>query len=326
MNYLTLTVVEPAPINISSKINRVGIINRSVVNGKNEKIDKVDKVLSLEGKNFDKEGSQAAVMGVFDQLVNPNRFSDVKIIDSVVFQSPGLGIYPAALPWDKIEQLCKERGVDAIFELSSYDTDTRISYKAEPININGPLGVKIPAIEHHATVVTVVKIGWRVYDAIHKVVLDEYLVNESVSTTGVGVNPVKALEAVLGRKESVLQVSGKIGSSYATRIFPYNLRVTREYYVRGTDSFKVAKRRALTGDWNGAAELWSKEVVNAKTKIAGRACYNMAIINEINGDLNVAIDWASKAYTDYGNKNALRYLNILKYRLSRNNQLNSQGK
>ena len=51
-------------------------------------------------------------------------------------------------------------------------------------------------------------------------------------------------------------------------------------------------------------------------KIAGRACYNMAIINEINGDLNAAMDWASKSYTDYDISNALRYVNILKNRLA----------
>jgi hypothetical protein len=78
----------------------------------------------------------------------------------------------------------------------------------------------------------------------------------------------------------------------------------------------VAKRRAQTGDWQGAAALWEQELSNQDPKIAGRAYYNMAIINEINGDLESAMDWASKAYSDYNVKPALRYLNALKYRSS----------
>ncbi|CAN0473563.1 unnamed protein product [Scytosiphon promiscuus] len=102
-------------------------------------------------------------------------------------------------------------------------------------------------------------------------------------------------------------------------------RISRDYFVRGSDNFVVAKRRAQTGDWQGAAQLWEKELDNSKSKIAGRACYNMAIINEINGDLNAAMDWASKSYADYDNKEALRYLNILKYRLSQNEVLEQQA-
>jgi len=44
----------------------------------------------------------------------------------------------------------------------------------------------------------------------------------------------------------------------------------------------------------------------------------MAIIYEINGDLNSAIDWASKAYTDYKDRNALRYIRILENRVAKN--------
>ena len=40
----------------------------------------------------------------------------------------------------------------------------------------------------------------------------------------------------------------------------------------------------------------------------------MAIINEINGDLNTALGWAQKAYEDYNNKLALDYVRILENR------------
>jgi Flp pilus assembly protein TadD len=49
-------------------------------------------------------------------------------------------------------------------------------------------------------------------------------------------------------------------------------------------------------------------------KVAGRAYYNMAIINEINGDLEAAVSWAQKAYSDYRNKRGLRYVRILENR------------
>lgn len=187
------------------------------------------------------------------------------------------------------------------------------------------LGLKIPVIEHIASVSTNIQAGFRIYDNRNKQVLDEIINNDWVTSVGRGINPVKAAEAITGRKDAILQVSNNIGHSYALRTYPFRIRVVREYYVRGTNNFEIGKRRAQTGDWNGAAQLWEVETQNPKHKIAGRGCYNMAIINEINGDLNTAMDWASKAYIDYKDKNALRYLRVLENRMAKDALLAEQS-
>jgi hypothetical protein len=98
----------------------------------------------------------------------------------------------------------------------------------------------------------------------------------------------------------------------------------RDYYVKGTNNFKIAKRKAQVGKWDEAGELWEKETDNRSSKIAGRACYNMAIINEINGDLDKALQWSQKAYEDYNVKLALRYTRILENRKYKNEVLKMQ--
>ena len=71
---------------------------------------------------------------------------------------------------------------------------------------------------------------------------------------------------------------------------------------------------AQTGNWTEAAKIWETETRNPDPKVAGSACYNMAIINEINGDLDAAIGWAQKGYENYANRLSLYYVNILKNR------------
>jgi hypothetical protein len=93
---------------------------------------------------------------------------------------------------------------------------------------------------------TLIQTGWRIYDPINKVIQDEWLANEQVLSTGAGINPVKAVEAVTGRKEAVLQASNGMGATYALRIVPFRTRVARDYYVRGTENFRIARRRAQT--------------------------------------------------------------------------------
>ena len=50
----------------------------------------------------------------------------------------------------------------------------------------------------------------------------------------------------------------------------------------------------------------------------------MAIINEINGNINQAIKWAEDSYTLFNNKKALHYLNTLKVRKAKIDELNRQ--
>jgi len=323
-NYVTMSVLEPAPVTIPSHIKKIGIIDRSLPSEENEQQDKLDQVLSIEGANLDREGSRETLRGINDELSRNERFSEVKFLSELDLRSPGMGIFPTPLSWEILEKICIENNLDALFVLEFFDTDTRISYSNKPVTLKGPMGVSIPAVEHYAHMITTVKTGWRIYDPKNRIILDEFPIMESIEKSGKGINPAAAAAALIGRTEAVKQVSYTVGQNYASRILPYKIRVSRKYYVRGSDNFKIAKRRAQTGNWDGAAQLWEKETTNPKGKIAGRAHYNMAIINEINGNLELAIQWAEKAYTDYKIKLALEYVRILEGRVIRNEQLRQQ--
>ncbi|MEX0288967.1 MAG: DUF6340 family protein [Flavobacteriaceae bacterium] len=321
---LTMNAVEPAPVYVNSNIKKIGIINRSSASEANKTLDKIDKILSLEGLRLDKEGAERALLGLHDELSATGKFTSVVIIEDEKELSNGLAAFPASLTWKAVENLCQEYDVDAIFSLEFYDTDTKADYTLTKMNVPNNVGIKVEVPAHNLRLRTLIKNGWRIYDPQQKLMLDEFSAYDQVTLSGRGINPVRALEAIVGRKEAVLEISKHLGESYAFRLRPFKKRVARDYYVRGSDKFKVAQRRAQAGDWDGAAQLWEEELTHPKAKVAGRACYNMAIINEINGDLDAAVQWAAKSYTDYADNNALRYLNTLKYRKAEKRELEQQ--
>lgn len=322
-NHVYISVLQPSPVTLPPGIKEVGIINRSLVSEKNKVLDIVDKVMTLEGDSLDAQASQAGIIGLADELINNKRFTNVTAFTNLNLRSNVPGQFPTPLTWDLVDQICREKHVDALFSLELFDTDSKLSYTTVPVNIKTPLG-NIPGVEHHASMFTTVKTGWRIYDPVQKLILDEFPIARSITLSGKGINPVAAAGAIINRKDAVKDISRKVGQDYAYRLLPYWIKVTRDYYVKGTDNFSIAKRKAQTGNWNGAAELWEKETRASSSTIAGRACYNMAIICEINGQLDNAIEWAQKAYENYNNKLALRYVNILKQRKESNNLLTYQ--
>ncbi len=159
---------------------------------------------------------------------------------------------------------------------------------------------------------------------LHRTILDEYIIGRDLSSSGSGINPAVAASALIGRKEAVKEGGIEAGQAYASRILPYWIRVSREYFVGGDQNFKIAQRKAQSGNWDGAAEIWLEETKSPNATLAGRGCYNMAIIAEINGDLDGAIQWAQKSYETYNIRLALNYVNILRYRKQQNDLLKSQ--
>lgn len=320
-NTLTLGVTEPAPVLLNKNTTKIGILNRSLPDKKYEVVDAIDKILTAEGKELDKKGSLTEIESLKQELLKNNKITSVVILDSDISKKYGMEQFSEELPWAKIEEICTKHNVDAIYELSFFDTDSKIAYKTNTTEVKNAFGLKIPIIEHEVTINTLIKTGWRIYDNNDQILSDVYADSKTVTLTGRGINPIKAFEAIKTRKDAVLAFSSDLGRNYAYRILPYNIRVTRDYYIKGTSNFEIGKRRAQAGKWDSAAELWLLETKNIDEKIAGRACYNMAIINEINGDIDTAIDWATKSYTDYNDKNALRYITILKRRKAKNEQL-----
>jgi hypothetical protein len=320
-NTLTLNVTEPAPVLLNKNTTKIGIINRTIPTKKQEVLDAIDKILTIEGKELDKIGSNSEIISLKEELLKNSNLTNVVILDSIASKTFSIDRFSDVLPWEKIEEICSKKNIDAIYELSFFDTDSDVAYNTYTTEIKNNLGLKIPAIEHEVSVTTLIKSGWRIYDNNDKVISDVFADSKVVAVKGRGINPVKAFETIKTRKDAVLSVSRDMGRNYANRILPYSIRVTRDYYVKGITNFEIGKRRAQAGEWDSAAELWLIETNNKKAKIAGRACYNMGIINEINGDIETALKWVTKSYTDYNDKNALRYIRILKNRKLKNEQL-----
>jgi hypothetical protein len=262
--------------------------------------------------------------GLADELMKNNRFSAVKPLYNLDLRTFGAGIFPSSLPWDTVERICRENNSDVLFSLELFDTESKLSAGSNPTNINSVIG-NIPVLQQQVSMTTLVKTGWRIYDPSSRNILDEYVLSKELVFSGRTNNPVAAASAIIGRKEAVKQVGNKAGQAYAYRILPYSMRVSRYYYIKGDGNFNVATRMARTGNWDGAAKIWQQATTSASAKTAGRACYNMAIISEINGDLNGAIQWAQKAYESYNNRLALSYVNVLRNRQTDNAILRTQS-
>ena len=322
-----IKVTNPAPVTISNNSKNVGIANRAIPSEDNKTLNTIHQATSGESLKLIKEASAESVRGLNDALTQNKRFDIVKPLNQVELRTPVIGSFPSQLSWTEVESICKKNNVDLLFVLEVFDTELKIvplTPPPPPTKITNVVDVINTVTQAQVNITTIIKTGWRIYDPKNKYILDEFPLTDYLTITANAATVVNTTEAMMGRKEAIKQSANKLGNRYADRLIPYYITVTREYYVKGSENFKIATRKARTGNWDSAGELWLKEANSSKRKMAGRGSYNMAILNEINGDLDAAIQWAQKSYENYNNKLALKYVNILKYRKQSNQRLQNQ--
>lgn len=321
---LGINTIEPAPVDLSRNIKRIGIINSSIPSERAEYKDRLNQILSSEDKELARQGTDAAINGLFDELAQDKRFEKILLLEDVPEVVKGISPVPDNNSWNTIESLCRTHEVDAIFSLAFYDTDTKVSLKKTKMEQRDLMRDLVEVKAHEITLETLIENGWRIYDPQNKEVIDEFTFNDHITSSAKGISPMRALRAITDRKDSVLQKSMNTGSAYGSRLQPSKQVIYRDYYVSGTENFVQADKLAQTEEYQAAAALWEQEVDHDNPKIRARACHNMAVIYEFRGDVEAAIDWITKALANHNNKLSEQYLQSLEHRKIQQEQLKQQ--
>lgn len=309
---------------MSKHIKKIGIINRSILPDVEENETGLIKLVSAEEQWLSQKGQDAALTGLFKELLKDNRFQSVQILDSVPKGLLKFDSGQDSISWPSIDKICQAYNVDAIFSMSYFDAETTFSIKKTSMLQPNLMRVKVKVPAQEITLETLIENGWKIYYPKSKEIIDEFVFNDQIVSKGKGANPLEAYRAIEGRKDSLVEQSMSTGSNYGLRLLPFENSVNRVYFARGSNNLDLADKLLENGDWLGASQLWVMELDSPNPRVAGRACYNMAVMNEINGNLKKATEWASRSHSDYDNKKALKYLGVLKNRTTQDQVLEQQ--
>ncbi len=319
---LQVQVLVPAQINIPQDINSLGLLNHSLPSKDDRWSNIVEGFLTGESIFADKDASYATLNGCTNKLNNSPRFKSL-VLSNENFRGTGTKQFPLPLDWSEVEMLCKKYNVDAIVALETFDSDMMFRSGSEVKNQTKD-GKTISVVEFWSDLKIRVNAGWRIYDYKNKKIIDQDVFTDEQGWHATGPSE-SAARGNLPSKRSCLDNAGRFaGEMFAVRISPNWIWVGRYYYVKGDPQFKEAKRYVKLNDWKGAAKIWSRYTNSIDPKIAGRACHNMALAAEMEGDLQSALEWATKAYKTYNIKKDLAYINQLSYRISQQDKLKQQ--
>ena len=296
---ITFKVLFPAPIDVPQHIQRIGLIDRSVPDNKILSI--IEGGLTGEGIGQDKLGTQFALDGLNAMLQNSLRFHVYRTTEAMIGGSAIGAQFPDPLPWGKIEELCYDHDVDAIISLEKYDSDFIVTNASKDVKKKNADGQEITVKEFTAQGVTTVRIGFRMYDPKTKSIFDQHLYSHNNTWEAGGSSAQAAVTALISKDAAVKDVSYNAGFDYGRRISPSWYNVSRHYFRRakGDDNLFEGALLMESNDWDNAKIALEIALENGHKKVRGKAAHNLAVIYEINGDLDKAKEYASLAWGKY---------------------------
>ncbi len=317
-------ILVPADISIPKHIKKVAVVNRSLPD-KGEKLSNIiEGFFSGESIKADKEGSENCVNGLVTILNNSPRI-EASLVSYPKLKGTGTREWPLTLDWSMVDSICKMYNADALVALETFDSD--ILYSTGKNIVKRIVDNKeVLEDEFFADLRVNVNAGWRIYDNIDKKIVDQQSFMDEKGWNGKGLKPDEALKNLPNKRNAINAAGVFAGSQYGVRISPTWVHASRIYYVKGKkeNGFKTAKLHVKAGNWDKAKIIWENLSKSADQKIAGRACYNMALAYEMEGELAEALVWAKKAFTSYNLKQARYYANILTVRITEQDKLKEQ--
>ncbi|MFH2142629.1 MAG: DUF6340 family protein [Bacteroidota bacterium] len=319
---LSVQVLKPAEITVPFDIKTIAVVNRSLPGEGSHVNNIIEGIVTGEGLFVDREASGNTVAGVADALVSSPRFK-VTVPTGIDLRGTGTAKWPEPLEWSVVKEICQKYSADALITLETFDSNVGRSFsvveKTKTVE-----GATVKYLEHLAKLDISIEAGWRIYYPTSNKILDQNVFVDHKFFDSAGLSKEEAEKKLPVSRYAIKDAGHFAGEMYAYRISPMWVWVSRSYYKKGNDDLKFAKFDVKASQWDKAKEKWLKYINDPDYKIAGYACYNMALASEIEGDLPKALEWAKKSYTDYRLKPALGYMRTIEQRMRDQEKLKEQ--
>lgn len=290
-----ISVKEPAVIRLPEETKVIGIINNVTEENSPEKI--IASLMGAQQLNGNVTASERAVEGVLRAL------SDSQDIRGEIIKMDSSYYTNGVIDWTIMDSIAREQGIDGFIELSELRTVS-------------PVGGTVLA---SATGQTNNRLTGTLYMNVHEVATNKNHQRYSVSRTynipiSGSTNIIDLLNDVQRKREYYRELGFQLGYRAGKLVYPNWVWVGRTYYTRGTPALKRAKNMLKQGNWDIAERQLLQDEDFSKLSKRGRVLFNLALVKEAQGEIDLAIAYAERAALECGNKDANSYLVQLRVR------------
>jgi len=294
--FTTLDVLRPAKIAFAPEANDLLIVNNAVKQP--AEYGHKTQLLYETPKN---ETIKTDSMSIFclgaltEDLEGKDFFSSVQLIPNSINNSTDF-FSINKLTDSRVKTLCLAKHVNAIVSLDKIQVmdDLTENYLTETSTYLSTIELKFET-------------SWSVH-YLNKPEVTTVQFTDTVFWDSESYYRTKAMSDLPDRDDALVDGALNVGHKMVNRFVPYWDKVDRFFFNPNIKLMKQGMDSVYVKNWKSAITLWEKEYSKTKSaRIQAQAANNIAIGYEITGDLNKALEYATKAYYSLGKMTIVDY-------------------
>ena len=285
--YIKVVIDEDPKATSNEGFQRVGVFNRT---RQDPNRPGVSNKTIIENNNV---SVQTSIDGAFNSMLRNNIWVQEYDMDSI-----GMIV---GFDWGILDSLGRADSLDFFIELGSIEFKT---------GGTGSLGALITGQSSQVRQ----KLNGLMYVSFYD--LDLHFVQELLTVKHdeefpISLNPLEAKNNARSKRAAVERVGYQLGFKASELVFPHVVTVNRQYYKYGSKSINEVRRFIANRQWAEASAVLVLTMDDGKPSKRGKELFNMAMVQEAQGNLDQAIEFAERSAYNCKNTNAKIYLRKL---------------
>ena len=294
--YTSLDVMRPAKIAFAPDANDLLIVNNTVnqppeYGHRTELLDGITKNVLMNTDSM----SIYCLGALTEDLEGKDFFSSV-ILNPATKNKSDEFFNPAELTQEEVNNLCRTNHVKALLSLDrmKVNDDLIENYLSESSTYLSTLELKFET-------------SWSIH-YLNNPEVTSVQYTDTVFWESESYYRKKALTDLPNRADALVDGALNVGHKVVNRFVPYWDKVDRYFFNPHIKLMKQAMDSVYVKKWKSAISLWETEYDKSNSaRIQAQAANNIAIGYEITGDLDKALDFATKAYYSLGKMTIIDY-------------------
>jgi len=299
--YTSLDVLRPAKVAFAMDANDLLIVNNTVNQpieyGHNTKLlNQTDKSVSIKTDSM----SIFCLGALAEDLDGKDFFASVQLVPNSINTGTEFFRSEGVTP-EKVKKLCLEKHANAILSLDKMkvNDDLTEDYLAETSTYLSTLVLKFET-------------SWSIH-YLNNPEVTSVQFTDTVFWESESYQRKKALNDLPDRNDALVDGALNVGHKTVNRFVPYWDKVDRYFFNPKNKLMKQGMDSVYVKNWKSAISLWDAEYTKTNNVwIQAQAANNIAIGYEITGDLDKALEYATKAYYSMGKMTIVNYESFIR--------------
>ncbi len=301
-NYVILTIenIRPAKEELSTDIQSITLMNRSMDDQfQNYQEDSLQLFFYRNGYQLskivlDSTAADTTIRALASLLFESGRYDVVIPLDRDIKRNLSYDIIPDTLNPDQVSQICSDFKTDALMVLEKFSTKIMADYSNERF-LDATNGINH---SYYATLDVKFDAFFRIYKPGKKTLVKEINLNDTIYWESNDNSQVRMFGKIPSIKQALINAGIKVALDMDGKLSPTWVPEKRGYFLfqRKNDPGKNLMNDNKHAE---AADYWNKIAQSKNKKIKSKAEYNLALIHELNGDLDGALEWGLKSFYSY---------------------------